>query len=54
MYHETYEITISGPCNIQREMIVEHFLETSKLVELTQKMEEYDFASLTGNSTMIV
>ncbi|XP_076076854.1 uncharacterized protein LOC143047605 isoform X2 [Mytilus galloprovincialis] len=37
---------VEGPCNIQDDMVVEHFMETTKLVELTSKMEIENFAVL--------
>ncbi|XP_076076850.1 uncharacterized protein LOC143047605 isoform X1 [Mytilus galloprovincialis] len=39
---------VEGPCNIQDDMVVEHFMETTKLVELTSKMEIENFAVLSG------
>ncbi|CAC5419031.1 unnamed protein product [Mytilus coruscus] len=39
---------VEGPCNIQDDMVVEHFMETTKLVELTSKMAMENFAVLSG------
>ena len=37
-----------GPCNIQEDMVVEHFKETSTLHDLEQKMETTNFVTLSG------
>jgi hypothetical protein len=39
---------ILGPCNIQEDMVVEHFKETSTLRDLQQKMETTHFVTLSG------
>ena len=39
---------ILGPCNIQEDMVVEHFKETSTLRDLQQKMENTHFVTLSG------
>ena len=39
---------ILGPCNIQEDMVVEHFKETSTLHDLEQKMETTNFVTLSG------
>ena len=39
---------ILGPCNIQEDMVVEHFKETSMLRDLQQKMETTHFVTLSG------
>ncbi|CAC5419035.1 unnamed protein product [Mytilus coruscus] len=37
-----------GPCNIKEDMVVEHFMETSKLIELEEKMATTKFITLSG------
>jgi len=39
---------ILGPCNIQEDMVVEHFKETSTLLDLRHKMETTHFVILSG------
>ena len=39
---------ILGPCNIQEDMVVEHFKETGTLHDLQQKMETTHFVTLSG------
>ena len=39
---------ILGPCNIQEDLVVEHFKETSTLRDLQQKMETTHFVILSG------
>jgi hypothetical protein len=39
---------ILGPCNIQEDMVVEHFKETSTLLDLRHKMETTHFVTLSG------
>ncbi|XP_076076855.1 uncharacterized protein LOC143047606 [Mytilus galloprovincialis] len=37
-----------GPCNIKEDMVVEHFMETSKLKELEEKLRSKNFVTLSG------
>ncbi|CAC5365383.1 unnamed protein product [Mytilus coruscus] len=46
--NEALAMAKEGPCNIKEDMVVEHFMETSKLKELEEKMATMKFITLSG------
>ncbi|XP_071135025.1 uncharacterized protein [Mytilus edulis] len=46
--HEELIQQEEGPCNIKEDMVVEHFMETSKLKEIQQKLATTKFIALSG------